>query len=275
MKQLTMCDDNVGWGLTLDNEILFTENGIKNFKSIRSLDNTNNSTNGFTDTAFINEQTAYVTYFSSDNEHLVVEYTKNSGASWQQTLIKYGDYAVCDAGSAFISFADDTEGYLLYCSTPALGQMIKLLFYTDNAGASFTFTSDLTNTIAGYPQGITAGSKDFINVAVTYHGTDTYLYQTSDGAKTWENIEIFPRTDEVNYVDGYAPIFYEDALQKGAIVLKIIKENAVYELFTTKNAGISWTSGGKIPCDSLLHYSITNAGQIYIIDQSGTLYKKL
>ncbi|MBD5503760.1 MAG: hypothetical protein HDR09_08480 [Lachnospiraceae bacterium] len=79
--------------------------------------------------------------------------------------------------------------------------------------------------------------NETINIAVTYHGVDSYLYQTTDGAKNCEAIEIFPRTEDVKYVDGYIPVFYSDNKQNGIIILKVVRENAVYELFVTDNAG--------------------------------------
>lgn len=268
LKQLYMYDDKTGWGLSMENEILFTENGIENLKPINKIENANSGSDLFTNAVFMDEQTAYITYFSSDNEHLIIEHTRDGGANWQQTLIRYSDYA--DAGSAFLSFSDDKEGYLLYCSTSACGLMSKFLFVTDDAGETFTFAENLTNTIAGYPQGITAVSREQINIAVTYHGIDNYLYQSHDSGKTWDNIEIFSRTDDVNYVDGYAPIFYSNDRQKGILILKVMRENAVYELYTTNNGG-SWSFDRELPCGSLLSYSISGDGQIYIIDQSGNL----
>lgn len=275
LKQLYMCTAKTAWGLSSENEILFTDTGLENLKPIRTLENVNSFTDGDVNAAFINEQLAYITYFSSDNEHLIIEYTRDGGNSWQQTLIKYGDYSEnCDAGSIFISFANDTDGYLLYCSTPALGQMTKLLFFTNDAGQTFSYIEDLTNTISGYPQGITAINSNTINIAVTYHGNDSYLYQTSDSAKTWESIEIFPRTEDVKYVDGYMPVFYGNDKQNGIIILKVVKENAVHELYVTNDGGSSWSLGCEIPCDSLLDYTFMNEKQVYIIDGEGSLFEK-
>ncbi len=36
LRQLTMLDEQTGWGLSLENEILFTTNGIENFKTLKS-----------------------------------------------------------------------------------------------------------------------------------------------------------------------------------------------------------------------------------------------
>lgn len=274
LKQLHMCTATSAWGLSFENEILFTENGLENLKPVRTLENVN-SPDGYVNAAFINEQLAYGTYFSTDGEHLIVEYTRDGGNSWDQTPVKYRDYSKnCDAGSAFICFANDMEGYLLCCSTPALGQMTKLLFFTDDGGQTFSFVEELTSTISGYPQGITAIDKETIDIAVTYHGVDSYLYRTCDGAATWETVEIFPRTEDVRYVDGYRPVFYGDNKQKGIVILKVVKENVSYELYVTNDGGDSWTSDGEIPCDALLDYTFVNEREIYIIDNAGTVYDK-
>ena len=265
-----MYPEKTGWALSLDNKVLFTENGIEHFEPVRSLEN---DPYRFAGAAFIDQQTAYTAYYSSKDNQLIVEHTRDSGVSWQQTLIDFEDYTdICDAGSIFLSFADAQNGYLLCCSTPAAGQMTKLLFFTDNAGKTFYFIADLTVPIAGYPQGITAVSEEQLYIAVTYHGIDCYLYQSSDYARTWESVEIFPRTEDTKYVDGYAPLFYDDEKQKGVILLKIMKEQAVFQLFTTNDAGGHWSLERELPCDTLLHYSIVGDSQIYMIDSSGTVF---
>lgn len=270
LRQLTMFTEQTGWGLSLENEVLFTDNGIEHFEPVRSLEKVNAASDRFVSAAFIDKHTAYTAYFSFDDNQLIFERTKNSGTSWQQTFIDFESYSgICDAGSIYLSFADNQHGYLLCCSTPALGQMTKLLFFTDDAGETFSFTADLTDDIAGYPQGITAVSKEQIYIAATYHGVDSYLYQSSDCAQTWEDVEIFPRTDTVQYVDGYAPIFYGNDKQNGMILLKVMQEQPVYQLFTTKNAGNSWSFAREIPCDTPLNYSIAGNEHIYIIGLSG------
>lgn len=270
LRQLTMYDEKTGWGLSLENEVLFTEDGMEHFKPVRSLENAGNSSDRFASAAFIDQQTAYTAYFAFSDNQLIVERTKDSGRNWQQTFIDFENYSdICDAGNIFLNFADDQHGYLLCCSTPALGQMTKLLFSTNDGGETFSFTADLTDTIAGYPQGITVVSEEQIYIAVTYHGTDSYLYQTSDCAMTWESVGIFPKTEDVRYVDGYAPIFYGNDKQKGIILLKLMYEKAVYQLYTTRNAGDSWSLAREIPCDTPLHYSIAGDDRIYVIDPSG------
>ncbi len=152
--------------------------------------------------------------------------------------------------------------------------MTKLLFFTDDAGQTFSYVEDLTNTISGYPQGMTAADDKTINIAVTYHGNDSYLYRTTDAAKTWETTEIYLRAEDVAYIDGYRPVFYGDSKQRGIIMLKVVKENAVHELFVTNDAGESWSPDGEIPCDSLLDYTFIDEKQIYMIDGSGAVFER-
>lgn len=292
LKQLQLFNSQTGWALSMENEILYTESGIKGFKCVKSLENIDDVYDHFANAVFMDEQTAFVTYFSSDNAHLIIEYTHDRGARWQQTFIDYTDYA--DAGSAYLSFSDDQNGCLLYCSTPDCGLMAKFLFVTNDAGKTFTLKANLTNVISGYPQGITAVNREKFDIAVTYHGIDSYLYQSLDGAKTWESVEIVSNADNIPstymsddisanlYTDGYAPIFYGTDKQTGIILLKIMRETAVYELYTTDNGGNSWTPGGRIPCGFLQNdsienytiqdYSISDDNRIYFIDQAGNLY---
>lgn len=273
LRQLAMYNEKTGWGLSLENEVLYTENGIEYFEPVRSLEYVNTTAGRSASAAFIDQQTAYAAGYSHEDNQIIVERTGDGGASWQQTFIDFEDYAdICDAGSIFLGFANDQLGYLLCCFSPAAGQMTKLLFFTDNAGETFYFISDLTAAIDGYPQGITAASEEQIYIAVTYHGTDSYLYQSSDHTRTWKSVEVFPRSEDMKYVDGYAPIFYGNGKQKGILLLKIMKDQAVYQLFTTDDAGASWSSGRELPCDTPLHYSITDDNQIYIIDQSGKVF---
>ncbi len=227
----------------------------------------------FSPSKFWDEQTAYISYFSSDNEHLVIEATHDGGITWRQTLLNYYN-ETCDAGSVFLCFEDSAHGYLLHCSTPAAGQMRKMLYYTDNAGKTYIFLKDLTDIIAGYPQGITAVKDSTIQIAVTYHGTDNYLYQSLDNAKTWEPVEIFPRSDNVGYVDGFVPVYSKNNPQNAMILLKVVNETAAYRLYITTDGGEHWHFDSEVPCESVRSSFLGDDQTIYIMDMEGNVYQK-
>lgn len=273
LKQLALYSDGTAWGLSLENEVLYTTQGLEAFEPVKTLDDLNPASDGFASAVFLDEQTAYTAYFSSDNEHLVIESTHDNGITWNQTLLTY-DSKTCDAGSAFLCFEDSTHGYLLHCSTPAMGQMKKMLYSTNDAGNTYTFLKDLTDTIAGYPQGITAVKDGTIQIAVTYHGIDSYLYQSSDNAKTWKPVEIFPRTEHVGYVDAFVPIYSQKNPRNGMILLKVVHETAVCRLFVTKDGGESWQFDSELPCEEVRSFCLGEDQTVYIVDMKGTIYQK-
>lgn len=274
LKQLALYSDGTGWGLSLDNEILYTTQGLEAFEPVKTLDGLNPASDEYVNAAFVDEQTAYITCFSSDNEHLVIESTHDCGITWNQTLIPY-DNKTCDAGSAFLCFEDSTHGYLLHCSTPAMGQMKKLLYATEDAGKTFTFLKDLTDTIAGYPQEIATVKDNAIQIAVTYHGTDSYLYQSSDNAKTWKPVEIFPRTADISYIDAQAPVYSNINPQNGMILLKVVNEKtAACRLYTTKDGGTSWQYDSEILCDDVRSFCLSGGHKVYVVDIEGNVYQK-
>ena len=273
LKQLALYSGGTAWGLSLENEVLYSTKGLEEFQPVKTLDMQNPSSDGFTNAVFWDEQTAYISYFSSDNEHLVIEATYDGGITWRQTLLNY-DNKTCDAGSVFLCFEDSAHGYLLHCSTPAAGQMRKMLYYTDNAGKTYTFLKDLTDIIAGYPQGITAVKDSTIQIAVTYHGTDNYLYQSLDNAKTWEPVEIFPRSDHVGYIDGFVPVYSKNNPQNAMILLKVVNETAAYRLYVTKDGGEHWNFDSEVPCESVRSSYLGDDQTIHIIDMEGNVYQK-
>ncbi len=271
LKQIQMCGPEQGWALTTENELLFTRGGTGRFFTVRQIGETDSRTEGFVSAFFLDEQRAYLAYFSPDQEHLVVEHTGDGGSTWQETLLDYGSYGdACDAGSVYLSFKDEKTGWLLYCSTPGARLMTKLLFVTFDGGESFSLKADLSEEITGYPQGISfQGEKGYIGAA--YHGDNGYLYETQDGGATWDMLEIQPLRRGVNYVDGYAPVFNPQD-NRGMLVLKEAGEEVSYRMYTLKEGEESWEEAGKIQCRSLGSYGAGVDGSFFLLDTSGQLY---
>lgn len=276
-KQIFMSDIRKGWALTPENEVLFTDSGTDDFVSVRKIEDINIKANSSANACFVNDHTAYLSYFSADEKQIVIDCTHDGGKNWVQSFISCEDYDnICDAGSVYLSFYDDENGYLLYCSTPAAGMMTKLLFRTDDAGKSFSLAADLTDEMTGYPQGISFRNDANGYIAVSYHGQDNYLYRTGDGGSIWTSEKLHSESDEFSYIDGYAPVFYGEDMEKGMLILKAVaEENTEYKLFTTADRGDTWNDEGKLSCDSVTGYSVTNNGQLYLIDNSGNLFELL
>lgn len=270
LRLISMFDSDTGWAVSSENEILYTESGAGKFTVVRYL--TGPGVEDFISIDAVSDKSVYVLYFT-DSAKLVVDYTQDAGETWQQTLVEYGEYTdVGGAGSAYIGFEEEGSGYLLYCSTPAAGQMTKLLFHTPDAGKSFSYVGDLTGQITGYPQGIAySGSRGYI--ATTYHGEDNYLYVSEDGGATWNSEKLIDLGDGYRYADGCVPVFYARDARKGMLVLNVVEEAGVYKLFTTSDGGENWKPEGDLELQSLADYAYVDEGRFIFLDAFGKLYE--
>ena len=271
LKQIAVSEGK-RWALTADNEVLAAEDGKEDFRSVRKIEGIYSGTDGFVNACFVDARTAYAAYFSEDGKRVVVERTSDGGKSWKQTSFVYGDYGeVCDAGSVYLSFFNDENGYLLYCSTPAMGRMTKLLFRTEDAGESFFFVGDLTDELAGYPQGISFYDGENGYIGVSYHGEDAYLYRTENAGVEWKSEKLPAQDEGISYMDGYAPVFY-DGNGAGMIVLKAVGEGASYRLYLTEDYGGTWEEAGELPIESLMGYTADEGGRVLVVGGMGKLY---
>lgn len=270
LKDISMYDENQGWALTNENEILFTDSGIDNFSPVWKLEGVSAAADYFVDVCFADMQNVYASYLS-ENGDLTVEYTKDGGKNWKQTLVKWEDGMLEGGGSAYISFSDAENGYLLYCSSPAAGLMTKVLFSTTDAGESFSCMGELSE-ISGYPQGLTvSGEKSYI--AVSPRSKEQYLYVRKDDADQWTSEEIIPLPEKARYMDGLAPVFCMEHGQDGMMVLKAVGDDVHYLLLVTKDGGENWQQKEEIPLNPVKAYSYVNDSRIYLVDGTGALYQ--
>lgn len=135
LTQIAMSDEQKGWTLTAENELLHTTSGIENFTCVKTFDKTLPVSEGEISLCAVDENTAYTAYFSMDGENILVEYTTDAGENWKDTEISYASYG--GAYKAYLSFADREHGYLLYCSDPGAGMMTKILFSTEDGEKPF------------------------------------------------------------------------------------------------------------------------------------------
>lgn len=59
LKQIDLWDSQVGWAVTKENEVLYTQNGIENFQVVKKVTDIDASTEGFLSAALIDEWNAY------------------------------------------------------------------------------------------------------------------------------------------------------------------------------------------------------------------------
>lgn len=156
--------------------------------------------------------------------------------------IIYDDLPEDSGKTEYFSLVNDTSGYLLYCSSPALGYMSKYIFYTEDGGATYLEGVDVTSMIHNYPQAMIFFTEEIGFVVTDYHGTDEYLYKTTDGGKTWfsEKLDI---PDEVRYINGVDIKKADNSTTDGELYLQGCMDDDSYVSyhFTTADAGETWT----------------------------------
>lgn len=270
LRKAAMCNTKEGWALSTEDEILFTDSGIENFSVTRQLENVSSLNDGQADLCAVDRQSAYAAYISEEGR-LLVDYTTDGGDNWKQTEVTSLGDAFDGSGSAYISFSDKDHGYLLYCSSPAAGQMTKRLFYTENAGESFSPADDLSR-LSGYPQGISF-SAGTCYIAVASHGEDAYLYEKESGTDQWKKAEVMELPEGVRYMDGFVPAFDPQNKSEGMLVLKAVGDDVRFLLLTTEDAGANWSVQGEISSESVSGCFDAGEQQFYVIDELGRLYK--
>lgn len=103
-----------------------------------------------------------------------------------------------------LSMTDENNGYLLYCSTGAMGLMNKYLYVTRDRWTTYD-VKDIGSLIDGYPTSLSALSSEHIYIG-TQMRSNGYLFETTDGGITWESVSV----DEGYYRYGYVPLLDEN-----------------------------------------------------------------
>lgn len=271
-KQLQMFDDKTGWALTSDNRILYTTNGYEEFYTTRKIEKIDAVSDNYVYADFMDENTAYVVYFSEIGTKIVVEYTLNAGKSWHYTSIPHDGLG--KAHSLYIDFGDKDNGYVLCCSKAEKGKWNKTLFRTKNQGVSFYNAGNLTDSINGEPTGLCFVNSDKGYIATKNSESDNYLYQTNDGGTIWRT-QVLIESDEVyTKTDIYTPVFCGDKKNTGKIILKQSGTySSQFTLMSTRSGGLAWIKEMILEFDDIKSFSFVNDKQGFVINQDGKVFE--
>lgn len=155
-----------------------------------------------------------------------------------------------ELGKEYTSMLDVKNGYVLRCTSPAAGQMNKVISKISNDGTVYLDISDLPN----YPCGIYFFTKDIGYIITDYHGSDNFLYRTEDGGKTWSSQMVYIPDSGYRYVNGLS-------IEDGTLCIEVVlDENVFYYSYTTDDMGKTW--------------QIINSERDDIIIYAGRIFKK-
>lgn len=152
--------------------------------------------------AFASDSSAYVPYYASEDSavSVAVDYTHDGGVTWETTYVD--NTLFTGRGNLYISFWDEMEGCLLYCSDPGVGQMDKVLYRTTDGGKSFETVCTLSEEIQNYPSDLAFCDCNKGMIVTQNHGDVNYAFLTEDGGTTWTDYRIeVPDEDSYRYID--------------------------------------------------------------------------
>lgn len=227
-----------GWFVNAQNQIYRVGDNLKEAELVLELSDISDIS-GQIDTFFINEECAFLSYFS-DLEEIVVMYTGDSGRIWNKTFVPYKEYG--GPNETFLSFVDENIGYLLYCSDPAAGKMNKILFISKDGGKTFQEQAELSTVIRNQPEDMLFFTETCGFMTTINYGEEAYLYQTEDAGITWNPIALeVPKKEEFSYINGVAIEKVENSNQQAKLTLKGVGgEEECYFEFVTKDMGETW-----------------------------------
>ena len=261
----------MGWAVTQNNEILYTQEGCNNFYNVRKIEATNVTTENYLYANFISPTTAYIVYFSENGTKVMIEHTDNAGQSWHHSSVNHKDYS--NPHSVYIDMLDENTGYLLYYGYPSATKPNKILLETTDGGQIFTAKSDLSSELKGVPTGMAFINQDIGYFPTTNKGVENFLYLTQDGSMTWKMDNIIEDDNDYNFMEIYAPVFHDEKRKNGKIILKQEGQGLEYVLMSTSNRGSLWIKEAVLDIDEIKSYSFTDKKNGYIIDGEGVLHK--
>ncbi|MFK7695152.1 WD40/YVTN/BNR-like repeat-containing protein [Paenibacillus sp. HJGM_3] len=158
--------------------------------------------------------------------------------------------------NVFSSTASNSR-WLLLTSEPALGQMGKTLYKSENNGKSWLFVNDVSQIVDGYVTGVAFRDDRNGWISATYHGvTPVPLIRTKDGGKSWSKQEIAIPSG-YHYGNVYPPVFKETDVKLGTLKIEFVSDTDKKTVeFQTTDGGETWNSPASADADSIVY---TNA----------------
>lgn len=172
-----------------------------------------------------------------------------------------------DEGGLFLSMKDENSGYLLYCSTPAGGQMMKLLYSTDDRWKTYSET-DISSRIDGYPTSLSALRDGKMYIGAQMH-SNGYMFESTDSGKNWNPVFINENSDQCR--NGYAPLLDRE---KG-ISYVLLESDGIFSLYRSDEKMSEWKLSGVFLLENGIQEYFISGDMVVITDLLGNWYQLL
>jgi photosystem II stability/assembly factor-like uncharacterized protein len=244
-SNLLMVNKTTGW-IIRNNKVLRTVNGGVNWIDVSPYSSSKTNDNQpIVSTCFYDSNTAWATVGTdlNDGNNLSVYHTTDGGEYWIKALLPTMEQWE-GTGRENISFIDSLNGFILVTSLPALGQMDKSIYKTNDGGKSWLRIGNITDKIASYPTGMTFKNNKEGWITSSNHGQDFILtFKTDDGGYSWhkENLQMAYEYKDY-YTNSFQPVFFSNEKKIGILPIEYVKEESRFMIpYITKDGGSSWS----------------------------------
>jgi photosystem II stability/assembly factor-like uncharacterized protein len=181
---IRMFDPNNGWGVS-ERAILRTVDGARTWHDVSPIE----GEYGYTvTTEFIDALHGWVLAANPDDALSGILYrTSDGGVNWREAPVPFG--------GGTLQFIDEKRGWMMASLGAGAGSMAIAVHVTQDSGATWTqtYVNDPNQSgagdslpLGGLKDGITPISMDRAWIGgVVYEPGRIYLYQTTDGGRTW------------------------------------------------------------------------------------------
>jgi photosystem II stability/assembly factor-like uncharacterized protein len=238
--------------------------------------------------AFRDATSAWVVYAedapSTPRQPVLIWYTRDGGSSWKYGLLDISNIILEFFIPSDLVFQDKQHGWLLaHVGAGMMHDYVSIAATTDG-GLTWQFVISPTNdnyNLACAKNGMAFADAKTGWLTVDCNGIDSqpYLYRTSDGGSSWEELDIPAPQGDSDYYNKHACGMHYPTLfsTTSAIFAMRCRDNATYKidqdyLYRTSDAGNTWQIFA-LPADFSMPYA--GGGLYFTNDQAGLAFSRM
>ena len=271
LAKIAMLDEKNGWGIS-DTAILRTTDGGATWYDLTPKNA--GKLGYFVASSFLDTQHAWILVpDQTDMLKGTLLRSSDGGVTWSNVSVPFG--------GGDLHLLDDKHGWMLASLGAGAGSMGVAVYQTGDGGTTWnqTYTNDpnqqgagSTLPLGGLKDGLTPIDMQTAWVGgVIYTSCQAYLYQTTDGGGTWQQVSVpVPAGYEQAQCDTHPPLFPTPST--AYLPMSIASQNGVVmAIYVSHDSGKTWTrsqtlipQGGQVDFVSAKDGFVWNGTSFYV-----------